>query len=176
VVDKKSIGLTLKMRLRELVIIFSAGILFLIGIFLEAGQVIAVSNIENESGIIRLFFNNSINFIISLIIVTAWFGLIFCFLPDGRVPMRIGFTGAFITAILFSIGKWLLKWGLLYSDLNSIFGKSGSVVLLLLFVFYSALIFYLGGALTKVLVIKKGEKIRPLPHARNYGRKPHAQE
>lgn len=165
VIEKKSFSLTLHMRLRELVVILSAGILFIFALFLEGLQATASKEYLQSSTLMNLVLTNSITFIISTIIVTSWFGLIFCFLPDGRIPVRIGFAGAFVTSILFNTGKLVLKWILLYSDLNSIFGKSASVVLLLLFVFYSALIFYFGAAFTKVLAHYKNEPIRPLPHA-----------
>jgi membrane protein len=57
---------------------------------------------------------------------------------------------------------------LLDSNLNEIFGRSASVVLLLLFVFYSALIFYFGAAYTKVYAHAMNVRIRPLPHAKLY--------
>jgi len=61
-----------------------------------------------------------------------------------------------------------LKWLLLYSNLNNIFGKSAAVVLLLLFVFYSSLIFYFGAAFTKTYALQRGIAIKPLRHAAIY--------
>jgi membrane protein len=73
-----------------------------------------------------------------------------------------------MTAILFNVGKIILHWMLSYSNINTIYGTSASIVLLLLFVFYSALILYYGAAFTKCWGINSGNPIRPLPHARHY--------
>jgi membrane protein len=168
VVKKKSLKLTLWKRLRELIVILSAGVLFLLSLFLEGVRTLVNPEVLETSAMAALVLGNVISFIISLLIVTTWFGLIFCFLPDGRIPARIGFAGALITGILFNTGKLLLKWMLLDSNLNEIFGRSASVVLLLLFVFYSALIFYFGAAYTKVYAHARNVRIRPLPHASLY--------
>lgn len=168
VVAEKSVGLTFTMRLRELVVILSAGILLLLTLFIEGIQAVASEEFLQSSTLVRLVLNNSISFVIAVVIATIWFGLIFCFLPDGRYPVRIGFIGAFVTSILFNAGKLLLKSLLLQSNLNTIFGNAASVVLLLLFIFYSALIFYLGAAYTKVLADHSGIKIKPLSHAELY--------
>lgn len=168
IVADKSVGLTFTMRSRELIVILSAGILLLLTLFIEGIQAIASDEFLQSSTLIRLVLNNSISFVIAVIIATIWFGLIFCFLPDGRYPVRIGLTGAFVTSILFNIGKLILKSLLLQSNLNTIFGNAASVVLLLLFIFYSALIFYFGAAYTKALADHSGIKIKPLPHAATY--------
>jgi membrane protein len=168
VVADKSVGLTFTMRSRELIVILSAGILLLLTLFIEGIQAIASDEFLQRSMLIRLVLNNSISFVIAVIIATIWFGLIFCFLPDGRYPVRIGLTGAFVTSILFNIGKMILKSLLLQSNLNTVFGNAASVVLLLLFIFYSALIFYFGAAYTKALADHSGIKIKPLSHAATY--------
>jgi membrane protein len=69
---------------------------------------------------------------------------------------------------LFAIGKFILHWLLTYSNINTLYGTSASIVLLLLFVFYSSLILYYGAAFTKIWGIYKDEPIRPLPHATHY--------
>ena len=165
VVAERSFALTLKMRLRELVVVLSAAVLFLLTLLLEGMQAVATEVFLKSSGFARFVLNGSIRFVISVVIVTIWFGIIFCFLPDGRLPVSIGFTGALVTSILFNAGKLGLKSVLLDSKLNTIFGSSASVVLVLLFVFYSSLIFYFGAAYTKVFAENKGIDIRPLSHA-----------
>jgi membrane protein len=63
----------------------------------------------------------------------------------------------------------VLRWLLLsYSNIDIVYGTSGSIVLLLLFVFYSALILYFGAAFTKIWAAHSGNPIRPLPHAMSY--------
>jgi membrane protein len=76
--------------------------------------------------------------------------------------------GGFVTSILFTLGKIILHWLLTYSNINTLYGTSASIVLLLLFVFYSSLILYYGAAFTKVWGIHKGTPILPLPYAMHY--------
>ncbi len=82
--------------------------------------------------------------------VTLWFAVVFFLLPDGRPRWKILLTGALVTSILFNISKLILRWLLTYSNINSIYGASASMVLLLLFVFYVALIFYYGASFANV--------------------------
>lgn len=168
VVAKISFRLTLGMRIRELIVVLAAGILFLFVLLMEGTQALAAKEFRESSKLINLIFSNSIGFVISVIVATMWFGLIFCFLPDGRIPVKTCFVGALLTSILFNTGKLLLKWILLSSNVNLIFGKSAAVVLLLLFVFYISLILYFGATFTKILAHHKNEQIKPLPHARLY--------
>lgn len=169
VVEKISVGLTLKMRFRGLAIIAAAGVLFLVVVLLEGLQTLATAELTGQSPFLRLILSNSMNILISLAVTTLWFGLIFAFLPDGRYPVRICFIGAFTTSVLFIVGKLVLKELLLHSNVGLIFGKSAAVVLLLLFVFYSSLIFYFGAAFTKALAKYRGAEIRALPHAKARG-------
>lgn len=165
VVEKKSFRLTITMRARELVIIFAAGVLFLFTLFLEGLQSMASDEFLKSSGFTRIVLSSAVSFIISVIIVTVWFGLIFCFLPDGRIAPRICFIGAFVTSILFNLGKLVLRYVLLEGNLQEMFGASASVALLLLFVFYSAHIFYFGAAFTKIMALTWKVQIKPLDHA-----------
>jgi membrane protein len=91
--------------------------------------------------------------------------LIFILLPDAHLPTRIGILGALFTAVLFSLGKWLIRWLLLRGDFNSIFGASTSLVLLLLFVFYSSFIFYYGAAFTRLCAEYYHRPVKPYKYA-----------
>jgi membrane protein len=99
---------------------------------------------------------------------TVWFAMVFRYLPDARPDWKIAFAGSFLTGLLFAIGKIILHWLLNYSNINTFYGTSASIVLLLLFVFYTSLILYYGAAFTKVWGIYKNKPIRPLPHAIHY--------
>ncbi len=168
VVKKQRFAAIARSRFKAVMIIFSAGVLFIIGILAEGAQAFLGNYIRNVLPFLAVYFNTSLNYLISVITVTAWFALVFRFLPDGRPTWKIGITGAFVTSILFNIGKFILGWLLTYSNINTIYGASASTVLLLLFVFYTSMIFYFGAAFTKVWAIYKQEPIKPLPHAIHY--------
>ena len=166
--DKQGFVKGLGARAQSVAMILVAGLLFVTGLFVEGLQAFVGRFIFEVSPILSFYFNTVLNYFFSVIIVTLWFAIVFRFLPDGRPAWRISFTGGFLTAILFTIGKIILHFLLTYSNINILYGTSASIVLLLLFVFYSALILYYGAAFTKVWAIYKGDPIRPLPHAIHY--------
>jgi membrane protein len=168
VVDKMSVKLVVRTRSRELAIIASAGLFLMLSLFFEGVQMAASEQLASKRTFFNSFLGDIVSFIISTVVVTGWFGLIFCYLPDARVPLKIGFTGALLTSVLFNLGKILLRYLLFDSNLNKVFGASASVVLLLLFVFYSSMIFYYGAAFTKALAIGSKVSVKPLSYAAHY--------
>lgn len=167
-VTKQGLVKNLRWRVQSVGVILIAGLLFVSGLFAEGIQAFIGSYIFEVSPILSVYFNTVLNYFISVVVVTLWFAIVFRYLPDGRPVWSIAFAGAFLTAILFTIGKIILHWLLTYSNINTLYGTSASIVLLLLFVFYSALILYYGAAFTKLWGIYKGHPIRPLPHAMHY--------
>jgi membrane protein len=155
-------------RLRSIVVIAVAGILFVVGLVGETAQAFLGSYIRDYSPVFALYFNNILNYVISIGIVTLWFAVLFRYLPDGRPAWGIALMGGFVTSMLFNIGKVVLRSLLQYSNVNNMYGASGSVVLILLFVFYSSLILYYGSAFTKVWGIHRGRPIQPLHYANHY--------
>jgi membrane protein len=107
------------------------------------------------------FILQTINLVISLGVVTVFFALIFKVLPDANVAWRDVWIGAFVTAVLFSIGKTLIGLYLGSSAVASSFGAAGSLVLLLLWIYYSAQILFFGAEFTQVYANQLGSKIVP---------------
>lgn len=159
---------TMKARMQSIIVILIAGLLFVIGLLAEGVQAFLGKYIFEISPAVSFYFNSALNYLTSIIVVTLWFTIVFRYLPDGRPEWKVAFAGGCMTAILFNVGKIILHWLLTYSNINTIYGTSASIVLLLLFVFYSALILYYGAAFTKCLGISSGNPIRPLPHAMHY--------
>jgi membrane protein len=87
----------------------------------------------------------------SLAAFTLLFATMFRLLPSERIPWRRVWIGAAFTAVLFLIGKYLIRVYLEQASLESSYGAAGSLVALLLWIYYSAIIFYLGAKLTSVL-------------------------
>lgn len=167
-VQRAGFARTVGSRLQSIAVILVAGLLFMIGLLAEGLQTFIGKYIFEISPLLSAYFNSALNYFISVIIVTLWFAIVFRYLPDGRPEWNVALTGAFLTAVLFNIGKIILHWLLSYSNINTLYGTSASIVLLLLFVFYSALILYYGSAFTKIWGINKGHPIRPLRHAMHY--------
>lgn len=168
VMHRRGLGPTLGDRLRSILVIFVAGVLFVVGLMGETAQAFLGSYIRDYSPAFAFYFNNAVNYIISISIVTLWFAVLFRYLPDGRPTWGVALVGGFVTSMLFNIGKVLLRTLLQQSNINNLYGASGSIVLILLFVFYSALMLYYGTAFTKVWAIYRGHPIQPLHYANHY--------
>lgn len=147
---------TLGSRLQSLLMILFTGLVFSIAVFIEALQVFIGSYIFKLVPSVSPAFNSFQAFVISTLIMAAWFLIIFRYLSHGRPAWRIAWIGALFTSVLFSFGKMLLHLLLSYNNINSIYGASASVVLLLLFLFYSSLMLYFGAAFTKSWAVSKG--------------------
>ncbi|HEV8613796.1 MAG TPA: YhjD/YihY/BrkB family envelope integrity protein [Gemmatimonadales bacterium] len=99
-------------------------------------------------------------------VITVLFALIYRFLPDVRLAWSDVWIGAVVTALLFITGKQMIGFYLGHSTLASRYGAAGSVVVLLLWVYYSAQIVLLGAEVTRVVVNRKGKKAPPKRFAR----------
>jgi uncharacterized BrkB/YihY/UPF0761 family membrane protein len=102
-----------------------------------------------------------VNTIISIGVITVLFALMFKFLPDADIAWGDVWLGAFVTALLFSIGKTAIGIYLGNSGIASTFGAAGSLVLLLLWIYYSAQILFFGAEFTQVYANQYGSKIVP---------------
>lgn len=165
ILERQRIGSKLKERLQAVMVILFAGILFVFGLLVEASQAFLGNYIKELLPSLAFYFNNVVRNVFSVLIVTLWFAIMFRYLPDGRPSWSIALAGAFVTSLLFNGGKVLLRFLLSYSNLNNIYGASTSIVLLLLFVFYSSLILYFGATFTKVWSIYKKRPIKLLHNA-----------
>ena len=168
VIRKRSLWIRLRTRVQSVLVILVAGVLFGAGLLAEGAQAFLGKYIYHVSPVLTFYFNSGLNYLLSVVIVTLWFAIVFRYLPDGRPEWKVAFTGAFVTSLLFNTGKLVLHWLLVRGNFKEIYGASGSVVLVLLFVFYSSLILYFGAAFTKIWGAWHDRPIKPLPHAIHY--------
>lgn len=109
------------------------------------------------------FWLNLINFVISFLVVTFLFGMIFKFLPEIKIPWKDVWLGAAVTSALFSLGKFLIGLYLGRSEVGSTFGAAGSLAILLIWIYYSAQILFFGAEFTQVYANRYGSRIVPDP-------------
>lgn len=102
---------------------------------------------------------------LSLVIITVMFALLFKYVPDVNIVWNDVWIGSFITAVLFTIGKFLLGTYLGNSGFSSTYGAAGSVIIILAWVYYSAQILFFGAEFTQVYARRYGSRIRPDKHA-----------
>jgi membrane protein len=110
-------------------------------------------------------------YIFDLAIVILLFAMLFRFLPDARIAWRDVWTGAILTAIFFTIGKFLLGIYLSSGAAGSAYGAASSLITLLIWFFYSAQIFLFGAEFTKVYANTCGSQVEPEEHAVKIERK-----
>jgi membrane protein len=106
-----------------------------------------------------------INIVISFGVITGMFAMIYRFLPDVELAWADVWLGAAVTALLFTVGKWLIGLYLGHSSVGSAYGAAGSLAVLLVWLYYSAQIFLFGAELTKAYADRHGSRIVPMPNA-----------
>jgi membrane protein len=157
--EGKKVIITLRSRGQSLLVILSMGVLFAVGVSIETVQVFIGNFFIKFFPAASAIFNQALSFVITTLITSLWFLIVFRYLADGKPGWRTAWVGALFTSVLFSIGKMLLHVLLTYNNITNIYGASASVVLLLLFVFYSGMILYFGAAFTKVWSMYKQQDI-----------------
>jgi membrane protein len=106
-----------------------------------------------------------INFAVTLTITSCLFAIVFKVLPDASVSWKDVFPGAIATAILFLLGKFGISFYISKTDVGSTFGAAGSLVVLLVWVYYSSMLLYLGAEFTKYFAVHFGSSIKPNKYA-----------
>ena len=154
----------LRDRFLSLTMVLGLGFLLLISMALTTG----VQAMTERAG--RLFpipdaVTVSISLMVSFVVVAVLFALIFKVLPDVKVPWKTASIGGAVTAVLFTAGKWALGLYLGRESTASAYGAAGSLVILLLWIYYSSVILFIGAEFTQAYAAKKGVKIRLSPYA-----------
>ena len=106
-----------------------------------------------------------LNLIITLVVITSIFAVIFKVLPDAKIKWKDVLSGAITTGVLFMLGKFAISFYISKSNVGSTYGAAGSLVILLLWVYYSAIILYFGAEFTKAFAVKYGSEIHPDDYA-----------
>jgi membrane protein len=139
--------------------VVGTGFLLLVSLIISAALA-AISNIA--MGLIPGWevIPNVINFIISFLVITVLFALIFKYVPDAEIAWADVWIGAAVTALLFTIGKALIGFYIGYSSLSSTYGAAASLAVILLWVYYSAQILFFGAEFVQVYANTYGSRIR----------------
>ena len=145
-----------------------AGILFFADMFFDSINSIAGNNMEEIWPGSGLYFETILSKIGTVLIVASWFTILFRFLADAKPSWKAAAIGGVLTGVLFIAGRILLRFLLLNSNIGSLYGTSGSLVLVLLFVFYSSFILYYGASFVAVYSENKQWTITPNSRAFQY--------
>jgi membrane protein len=144
--------------------VFGVGFLLLISLILSS----VLSAIGGWIGSVTPFSETILqilNLVISIGVITLVFAAMFKILPDAEIEWRDVWVGAIVTALLFNVGKYLIGLYIGNSSTASAYGAAGSFVVLLLWIYYSAMIFLFGAEFTQVWARTFGKQIRPSENA-----------
>jgi membrane protein len=136
-----------------------AGILGL-GFLLAVSLVVSASlaALSSWSGTGTALIGEAVNFLVSLAILTALFAMLFKWFPDTEIAWRDVVPGAVATALLFNVGKFAIGWYIGTQGLESTYGAAASIVILLIWVYYSAQIVLFGAELTHAYAAESGSR------------------
>jgi membrane protein len=154
----------LKKRFLSFVMVLGVAFLLLASLLLSA-LLSFLSSYLNYFMSTTAFIDLIINDLILFVIITLLFAMMYKILPDVDLSWPDVALGAFITSVLFSFGKILIGVYLIQFHIPSIFGVASSLIVILIWVFYSAQIFFIGAEITKIISMDKGKKILPSRHA-----------
>lgn len=157
-------------RIRSFGIVLAIGFLLLVSLAVSAALSAANAWVDRHVPGVPVIWQ-ILHTLVSLGIITALFAMLYRFLPDVKLEWKDVVTGAFVTAILFSIGKQAIGLYLGQSSTASSYGAAGSVIVLLLWVYYSTQIMLVGAEFTRLYAAAHGSRPKPESFAK---RDPHA--
>jgi membrane protein len=152
---------TIQKRFLSMAMVFGIGFLLLVSLFVTTVLSAIAERMVGDDAAIGFALD-----IVSTFLVTwAFFALIFRFLPDAKIAFRGVLPGAAVTALLFTVGKFILSWYLAQGTTASAFGAAGSLAAVLVWVYYSAQIMFFGAELTQAHAQLRGDWIARDPEA-----------
>ena len=151
----------IKNRIMSFSMIGSVGFLLMVGLIVNSVMDLLSERLAQRFPQDTVYLFYALNLLIVFVIITLLFTVIFKTLPDGKIVLRDCAIGASFTALLFMIGKFAIGAYLGSSAVASVYGAAGSVILILVWVYYSAIILYFGAEFTKVYALTHGQKIIP---------------
>jgi membrane protein len=154
----------IRKRILSFAMVLSIGFLLIVSLVISAALSAAAAFLSGALPGFDLLWQ-LLNIVLSLVVLTVLFAMLFKFVPDVRIAWKDVWFGGFITALLFTIGKYLLGLYLGRSSVGSAYGAAGSLVVLLAWIYYSAQILFFGAEFTQVYARRYGSRIEPDDHA-----------
>jgi membrane protein len=151
----------LKGRLFSLALVFSLAFLLLVSLVISAALAAAAALFQGPE---QALLSRLLELMVSLLILTLMFALLFTYVPDAQIRWRDVWLGGFITAVFFTLGKTAIGYYLGQASVGSAYGAAGSMVVLLVWVYYSALIVFFGAEFTHAWATRQ-DAVAPKPHA-----------
>jgi membrane protein len=151
----------LRSRIFSLAIVFALAFLLLVSLVISAALASAAALLQGPE---QAVLSRVLEIAVSLLVLTLVFALLYKYVPDAEISWRDVWPGGLITAVLFTIGKTAIGFYLGRASVGSAYGAAGSMVVLLVWVYYSALIMFFGAEFTHAWATRHGG-VTPQPHA-----------
>jgi membrane protein len=145
----RAIILILRERFLSFTMVLGTAFLLLISLVLSAAFSALAKFLSNVVPVLAVIMPVT-DFMVSIIVIALLFGIIFKMVPDRKIAWRSVWPGAFLTAVLFVIGKMLIGFYLSHTGVASSYGAAGSVVIILIWVYYSSQILFFGAEFSRV--------------------------
>ena len=152
-------------RLLSFSIIVSLGFILLVSLVINGAMDLLLSELLQRFPDVTVVVVYIVNLVLTFFITSFIFGIIFKVLPDAKIEWRHVRVGAFTTAFFFMGGKFLISYYLGHSQMTTAYGTTGSIIVVLLWVYCSAMILYFGAAFTRQYAIEMGSNIYPNRYA-----------
>jgi membrane protein len=152
-------------RLLSFSVVITLGFLLLVSLIINGLLEGFMNKLQQIFPDIAVIFIYVFNLLLTFSVTTFLFAIIFKVLPDARIRWKDVFIGAMSTAILFMLGKFAITFYIGSSNVGTTYGTAGSLVVILLWVYYSSVILYFGAEFTKAYATDYGQQIHPNQYA-----------
>jgi len=152
-------------RLLSFSMIITLGFILLVSLVINGGLDYLLDHLMVKYPQLTVVIIYILNIIMTFLVTAFIFAAIFKVLPDARIKWKHVRIGACVTAILFMIGRFIITYYLGHSRMSSTYGAAGSLIVVLLWVYYSSMILYFGASFTHAYVVHKGSRIYPNSYA-----------
>ena len=146
-------------------IILSVALLLLVSFVVSAALSFFGGYLERLLPDVAVIFLYILNIVVSLGVITCLFALIYKYLPDAIIRWKDVWVGSFLTALLFVLGKFLISYYMGTTNPGSAYGAAGSIIIILVWIYYSSLILFFGAEFTQQYAAMFGQQIRPQENA-----------
>lgn len=152
-------------RLLSFSVVLVIGFIFIVSLVLDAVVSYSFGKLDNILPGVNLQLISIVQIILSQLILVVIFALMYKILPDAKVKWKDTWIGALITALLFIVGKFLIGFYMGTNDISSTYGAAGSLVILLVWIYYSVVIFLFGAQVTYYIAQNLGGGVLPKSNA-----------
>ncbi len=155
----------LENRFLSFSLIISLGFLLLVSLIINIAVKALSTRLEHFLHSVTVTIFELINVVITLLVIAVLFGIIFKFLPDVKIKWKDVRAGAIFTALLFMFGQYLIGLYIQYAAQTSAYGAAGSIIVILVWIYYTSAILYIGAEFTQVYAEAMGRSIEPAEYA-----------